>query len=83
MSSRQEPLPWSVADRVGTIHGRLLNVRSDVPGLYEDSYAVAASQFADVLSNLRSINAELEQLESHLEKIGAPHTPGRVPEWAE
>lgn len=81
VTSRNEAAPWSVAGRIGAIHNNLLNVRSDVPGQYESSYAIAASRFAGVLSDLRAINADLEQLESQLENLGAPHTPGRVPEW--
>ena len=31
IASRNEPVPWSIATRVGVTYGNLLNVRSDVP----------------------------------------------------
>ena len=83
MASRNEPVPWSVAQRAGVVYGLLLNVRSDVPGMYESSYATAAGEFSDVLNSLKSIDADLASLEAQLERLGAPHTPGRVPEWTE
>ncbi|MEO1245326.1 MAG: glycosyl hydrolase [Pseudomonadota bacterium] len=81
VASRNEPTPWSVTRRATVVYGLLLNVRSDVPAMYEDSYAVAADEFRDVLARLRSVEADLAALETELERLGAPYTPGRVPEW--
>ena len=83
VSSRNEPVPWSIANRAGTVYARLLDVRSDVPGLYEESYSIAAREFAAALASLRSLNDDLVSLERRLESMGAPRTPGRVPEWSE
>ena len=49
--------------------------------MYEDSYAIAADEFRDVLARLKSIEADLGALETELERLGAPYTPGRVPDW--
>ena len=46
VSSRNEAVPWSVARRAGTVYQWLLDTRSPVPGFYEDSYRVAADEFA-------------------------------------
>ena len=83
VSSRNEPVPWSITRRAGVVYGLLLNVRSDVPEMYEDSYAIAANEFRDVLSRLKTIETDLDALEIELERLGAPYTPGRVPDWRE
>ena len=81
VASRNEPTPWSISRRAGAVYGLLLDVRSDVPQMYEASYAIAADAFRGALAELRAIDADLESLEAELERLGAPHTPGRVPEW--
>lgn len=81
VASRNEPTPWSVSRRAGSVYGLLLDVRADVPAMYENSYDIAANEFRGVLATLRTINSELAALESSLEGIGAPHTPGRVPDF--
>ena len=81
VSSRNEPTPWSITQRSSAVYRQLLNVRSDVPTMYEESFAIAAEQFRGVLADLRSIEADLGSLEAELEGLGAPYTPGRVPEW--
>ena len=49
-----------------------------------DQYNIAAAEFADVLSKLRSlVDVDLAKLEKDMEAAGAPWTPGRVPEWSE
>jgi photosystem II stability/assembly factor-like uncharacterized protein len=83
VAARNEAVPWSITQRAGIVHGLLLNVRSDVPAMYEDSYGIAAAEFGEALERLRAIEADLGSLELDLEKLGAPHTPGRVPEWRE
>ena len=81
VSSRNEPTPWSVTRRADVVYGLLLNVRSDVPEQYETSYAIAAAEFRKVLDDLTSIESDLAALEAELERLGAPYTPGRVPNW--
>ncbi len=83
VSSRNEPTPWSVSRRAGAVYGLMLSVRSDVPEQYESSYAIAAEEFRAVLDELTSIESDLGALEVELERLGAPYTPGRVPQWRE
>ncbi len=83
IASRDEPVPWSIATRAGAVYSLLLNVRSDVPGMYEESYAIAAAAFGDALARLKSVSSDIERLENRLEALGAPYTPGRVPDWQE
>ncbi|MEM9689876.1 MAG: glycosyl hydrolase [Pseudomonadota bacterium] len=81
VSSRNEPVPWSISRRAGAVYGLLLNVRSDVPEQYEASYDIAAAEFAEALDALTELETDLSSLEAELERLGAPHTPGRVPQW--
>ncbi len=83
VSSRAEPVPLSLTDRVSTIAGGSWESQSAVTGNYRDSYEIAAAQFPQVLAELKAIAAELEALESDLEDMGAPWTPARLPEWPE
>ena len=84
IARRNEPVPSSIGDRVGTIiDGERFSMgkptQSDV-----DSYAIAASEFTDQLAKLRTlIDVDLAKLEKDMEAAGAPWTPGRVPEWSE
>lgn len=81
IASRNEPAPWSVARRASAIYQGLMETRSDVPGLYETSYAIAAEEFETVLGELRSLSDDLASLENRLEELGMPWTPGRLPDW--
>jgi hypothetical protein len=47
-----------------------------------DGYKIAAEEFGPVLEKLRAlVTVDLANLEKQLEAIGAPHTPGRIPDW--
>ena len=59
----------------------MLDTRSPVPEFYEDSYDVAVTELEGVLAGLQSIGVDLETLESRVESLGGPWTPGRMPEW--
>jgi len=81
VASRNEPVPWSVSNPASAVYNLLLNVRTDVPAMYQQSYDIAAEEFGQALTRLRSIETDLSALEATLEQLGAPHTPGRVPVW--
>ena len=82
VSSRNEAAAWSISQRSAIVYQWLLDMRSPIPGQFEESYAVAASEFADVLGELQSIGNDLSAIESRMESLGAPWTPGRTPEWS-
>ncbi|MGB5335557.1 MAG: hypothetical protein WBN07_08060, partial [Woeseiaceae bacterium] len=81
VASRNEPVAWSLSQRASIVYQWLLDTRSPVPDFYENSYENAAREFAAVLTALRSISQDLDALEARLESLGAPWTPGRLPEW--
>ena len=83
VSSRNEPVPWSVSRRAEFVYQRLLKTRSSVPKMYEESHNVAESEFAVVLTDLQAVSRDLDALESRLESLGAPWTPGRTPDLNE
>ena len=82
VTGRNEPAPMSIADRAGAVYSGHIQSQSPVPGLYEHSYRVAASELAAALAALRSLEGDLRALESTLEGMGAPWTPGRIPDWS-
>ena len=81
VASRNEPVPWSIAQRAGIVYQWLLDSRADVPAMYEESYAIAAEQFATALRELQAVSRDLDALEQRLETLGTPWTPGRTPGW--
>jgi photosystem II stability/assembly factor-like uncharacterized protein len=81
VASRNEPTPWPVSTRIERLYANHLGSQSPVPDFYEESYAVAAAEFAGVLAGLRSLDTDLGELETELDRLGAPWTPGRVPDW--
>jgi hypothetical protein len=47
-------------------------------------YDIIAEEFPPLLDELKQISeVELKALESELDAMGAPWTPGRIPEWKE
>ena len=81
IASRNEPTPRSVASRVGTIIFGHWHSQSPATGLHQDAYKVAAEEFGGALERLRKLDGDLSALESQLDGLGAPWTPGRVPAW--
>ena len=81
VASRNEPVPWSIAQRAGTVYQDTLSFQSPVPAFYEDSYAIASQQFERAQAALTSLHSDLYAFEERMEELGAPWTPGRVPNW--
>jgi hypothetical protein len=45
-------------------------------------YKYASDTFAAALEKLRTlVNVDLANLEKSMDAVGAPHTPGRIPDW--
>jgi hypothetical protein len=48
----------------------------------KDAYEIVADEFSKLLKKLRKLVIEdVAAIEKKLEKMGAPYTPGRLPEW--
>ncbi len=51
---------------------------------HQDAYKIVSEQFKPLLADLKTmIEVDLKNLDLKLESIGAPWTPGRLPEWNE
>ncbi len=84
IAKRNEPVASSINDRVNSVmEGERFSLAKPTQS-HIDSYNIAASEFADQLSKLRTlVDTDLVKLEKEMEAAGAPWTPGRIPEWSE
>jgi len=81
-SSRNEPTPPSIVDRVQTVVTGGWDATSAPTATQRRNYEIAATEFKPVLEKLRAlVLVDLAKLESAAEAAGAPWTPGRVPDW--
>lgn len=77
-----ETLP-SISERVGRIQGNLVSTSAAPTQTMLTSYQTVAKQFTAFLNDLRKTQIEIMALETALQSAGAPHTPGRFPDWTE
>ncbi|MGB0715254.1 MAG: VPS10 domain-containing protein [Phycisphaerae bacterium] len=80
LARQQEPVPPSISSRSSIATDWY--VTSAPTQTQRDVYATAAADFAEALSQLRSLRDELTGLEARMEAAGAPWTPGRLPDWS-
>lgn len=81
-TSRNYEVAPGLRNRVWDIVYGLWNSQSAPTRVANDSYAVAKQQFTPVYGNLKTlVEKSLPAFESKLDKIQAPHTPGRFPIW--
>ena len=80
-SERNIPQTPSIRDRVERIAGDQWYTTTAPTGTHREGYRYAAEAFADELTRLRQLVGDLQALESELERMGAPWTPGRLPDW--
>jgi len=76
VASRNEPVPFSISQRVGQIRGWGWNHQSPVTGSDKTAFDFAKNDLTSVLAQLRDIELRVETLESELAALGAPYTPG-------
>jgi hypothetical protein len=81
ISSRAEPVPMSLNNRINNILGGHWDSQSAVTDNYRDSYRIADQQFRQALTELQAIAVDLSEVEATLQAEGAPWTPGRIPDW--
>ncbi|MEM7702180.1 MAG: glycosyl hydrolase [Pseudomonadota bacterium] len=82
IASRNEPVPFSIAQRVGQIRGWGWNHQAPVTGSDKTALEIAKTDFAAALASLKDVEVRVEALEAELGTKGAPYTPGSgVPDW--
>ncbi|MCK5079133.1 MAG: hypothetical protein KAR09_04265, partial [Bacteroidales bacterium] len=85
-ASREEnwPASPSINERVGALVYSHWGSTSRVSETQMQMYDILAEEFPPILEELRNIaEVKLKALEAELDAIGAPWTPGRMPEWKE
>jgi len=76
------PAPVPLNSRLGKLTWISWYSTSDPSQNQKDAYAILETEFPPVYEQIRNIGeVEIPQLEKALEDLGAPVTPGRLPEW--
>jgi hypothetical protein len=84
LRARNQNTPPSISERVFQIVGEQRMAIARPTQTHINQYATAAQEFEQTLAQLRAlIESDLANLEKAMEAAGAPHTPGRIPEWRE
>ncbi|MEI6574953.1 MAG: glycosyl hydrolase [Bacteroidota bacterium] len=82
LSKRNENQPPSITDRVNNVIYGIYNTTTTPTQTMQQDYVIAANAFGPVLASLKKFqDIDIKELETALEKLGAPYTPGRLPEW--
>ena len=82
VSRRNEPTTPSLRGRVNRVMGGLRRTTCAPTQTQRENLAVAAQQFGPLLAELTElVEVDLVDLETELERLGAPYTPGRIPTW--
>lgn len=85
-ASREENWPAKppLNDRLSALVYSHWNSTSRVSETQKQMYDILTEEFPPLLEQLKNISeVELRALENELDTIGAPWTPGRIPEWKE
>ncbi len=81
-TSRNKNIPPTVLNRIETIVYSQWRSSGPPTQTQKRSLELAKSEFTPLYSQLKDIiNNDLKDIEIKLEKINAPYTPGRFPEW--
>ena len=82
LSTRNENSPVSILERLGEARGANRGALAKPTKTAEESYAIAAEEFAAELAKIRRIlETDIKAIEAALDAAGAPATPGRLPKW--
>lgn len=82
LAERNEPTYPTVYDRLNEIASGLWQSSSAPTQTQINNLRVASEEFALLLTQLQTLlEVDLPNLESEMERYGAPWTPGRVPGW--
>ncbi len=73
--------PPSIRERVENIVDSAWSTTQETTGTDRQAYAWAADAFEGALKELKSVLGDIQTLEKRAEDVGAPWTPGRIPDW--
>ena len=84
LSKRNEPTYPGISARVGEVVYGMWTSTSAPTNSSKQNYQIASEEFKPVLDSLkRLVEIDLKNLESEMNKLNSPWTPGRVPDWKE
>jgi hypothetical protein len=76
------PAPVPLNTRLGKLSWISWTSTGDPSQTQKDAYAILETEFPPVYDQVKRIGeTDIPQLEKALENLGAPVTPGRLPEW--
>lgn len=82
IAERNEPTAPTVYDRLNEIAQGLWSSTAAPTQTQINNLKVASEEFEPLLAKVKTLlEVDLKNLESEMEKFGAPWTPGRVPGW--
>ncbi|MBK9637544.1 MAG: glycosyl hydrolase [Bacteroidetes bacterium] len=79
LAKREFETAPSINDRIGTIEYGMWNTTTAPTGTFRKSFAIADKELKQVISDLKSIGADMQGIENTLDQLKAPYTPGRTP----
>jgi hypothetical protein len=71
-------VPTSIKQRIDIIASGLWSTTSAPTETFNQNFEATRSRFNELSGSLKSIGEEIKQIESILDKYGAPYTPGRT-----
>lgn len=84
ISKRNEPIKPTISNRIREVSSGMWRTSSAPTRTYINNYQIAADEFKVVLKDLKQLlEVDLKNLESEMDKLKSPWTPGRVPDWQE
>jgi len=76
------PSPVTLNQRLGKLSGMSWSSTGDPTKNQLDAYTILMEEFPPVYNQVRQLGeTDIPRLEKALENLGAPVTPGRLPEW--
>jgi photosystem II stability/assembly factor-like uncharacterized protein len=76
------PAPPSIMHRLGSIMEACFENTSTPTGTQHEQYALLEEELPPILAQLKEIDEkDVKSMKDQLDQLGAPWTPGRVPEW--
>jgi hypothetical protein len=80
LRARNENVPMSIAERVGVADDGTYLLTAKPTGTQREQFAIARKEVDELSAALRKLTeTDLKELETLLDKLGAPWTPGRLP----
>ncbi|MFC2133210.1 WD40/YVTN/BNR-like repeat-containing protein [Bacteroidota bacterium] len=78
------PAQYPLNRRVSDIANSQWRSSSNVTTTMKQQYEALSEELPPLLEKVKSLyNSELQYLETQLQQLGAPYTPGRIPDWKE